>query len=458
MAFLTRTADLLQDALEGRGDVDPWVSDLVPTAQAVASISVVVAPHPDFVSTLGLRLQTEAAALAQAGPAPGTRPRTESRGPVVVLVGRGVPRLLAGVAATVIAVGSVGGVAARSALPGQALYPVKLILDTAAVSLAGSDLDKGLTLLLQSEDRIHEASQLSDEPTAAAADVDTAVHGAIDGITRAQRLLLPSDGSAPDLRALLALQDFSARTMPRVEALRAGVPAGSLPLLSTLRGLLNGLSTNVTQLLASCTACGPAGVAARASLSPSVSPDVGAGPSTLPDLSATVFAGPSTGVGAASEPASGTADTGGTGGALGPGGTGGALDPGGTGGALGPGGSGGTAGRGTSVGTGPQVLPGVSAPVPATRGGGAGLGAPTVTGALPRATVTGAPPGATVTARGGDVGGGAVGGGAVGGAVGATLPGTTATILTPGVTDGTDGVEVQSGPVVSRSCLLGACR
>ena len=445
MAFLTRTADLLQDALEGRGNVDPRVNDLVPTAQAVASISVVVAPHPDFVSTLGLRLQTEAAALAQAGPAPGTRPRTESRGPVVVLVGRGVPRLLAGVAASVIAVGSVSGVAARSALPGQALYPVKLILDTAAVSLAGSDLDKGLTLLLQSEDRIHEASQLSDEPTAAAADVDTAVHGAIDGITRAQRLLLPSDGSAPDLRALLALQDFSARTMPRVEALRAGVPAGSLPLLSTLRGLLNGLSTNVTQLLASCTACGPAGVAARASLSPSVSPDVGAGPSTLPGLSATVFAGPSTGVGAASEPASGTADTGGTGGALGPGGTGGAL---------GPGGSGGTAGRGTSVGTGPQALPGVSAPVPATRGGGAGLGAPTVTGALPRATVTGAPPGATVTARGGDVGGGAVGGGAVS----ATLPGATATILTPGATDGTDGVEVQSGPVVSRSCLLGACR
>ncbi|WP_411282617.1 hypothetical protein, partial [Lapillicoccus sp.] len=259
MAFLTRTADLLQDALQGSGDVDPRVSGLVPTAQVLASISVVVAPDPDFVSTLGLRLQAEAAALAQASPAAGARARTESRKPVVVVVGRGLPRLLAGVAATVLGVGGVVGVVARSALPGQALYPVKQVLDTAAVGLAGSGLDRGVTLLLQSEGRTQEAFQLSDDPTAAAGDVDIAMRGAIDGLTRAQQLLVPSDGSAPDPRALLALRDFSARTMPRVEALRARVPAGSLPLLSTLRGLLNDLSTNVVQLLAGCTTCGPAG-------------------------------------------------------------------------------------------------------------------------------------------------------------------------------------------------------
>ena len=440
MAFLTRTADLLQDALEGRAVVDLRVNDLVPTAQALASISVVVAPDPDFVSTLGLRLQAEAAALAQSGPASGARPRTESRKPVVVLVGRGRPRLLAGVAATVIAVGGVVGVAARSALPGQALYPVKQALDTAAVGLAGSDLDKGMTLLLQSEDRIHEASQLSDDPTAAA--VDIAMRGAIDGITRAQQLLLPSGGSAPDPRALLALQDFSARTMPRVEALRARVPAGSLPLLSTLRSLLNDLSTNVVQLLAGCTTCGPAGAAARASLSPSVG--AGASPSTLPHLSATASAGPSTGVGATSEPTNSTAGTAGTAGAR---------------------------GRETSVGTGAPVPPGGAATVSATRGGGAGVGTSatlpgaTATGGLPGATATGGPPGATATsglpgatATGGLPGATAtLGGAGVGGAgVGATVPGATATVPVPGVP--ADGVRVGSGPVVSRTCALGVCR
>ena len=49
----------------------------------------------------------------------------------------GFPRLLAGAAASVVAVGAIVGVASRSAIPGSALYPVKGWLDAVAVQMAG---------------------------------------------------------------------------------------------------------------------------------------------------------------------------------------------------------------------------------------------------------------------------------------------------------------------------------
>jgi len=219
MASLTRTANLLQEAIEGASGERPRVRHLLPTVAALGSVSLACRPDPDFVAELGRRLQAEAAELAEAA-GTAARGQTDVRarvrpardpGPVIILVGRGLPRLLAGVAASLMAIGGVVGVASRAALPGQALYPVKQVLDTAAVSMAGTDLDKGSRLLSQAQEHIVEASRLVEAPDSTAADVNLALQGAIDDVSRAQALLQRSFAETHDPQALRVSGSFSFR-------------------------------------------------------------------------------------------------------------------------------------------------------------------------------------------------------------------------------------------------------
>ncbi|MDQ6716212.1 MAG: DUF5667 domain-containing protein, partial [Actinomycetota bacterium] len=276
--MMTRTADLLQQAIEG-GTAHSRVRDLVATTTALRSVSIGPGPDPDFVRDLGLRLQAEAAALPVRAPlpprqqsSPGAHRQRRTPQPLVVLVGRGLPRALAGIAASALVLGGVVGAASRSALPGQALYPVKQILDTAAVTLAGSSFDKGSTLLSQAQDHISEASQLSGTSSTSATDVNLALEAAIVDVTQAQEQLRTSFTETGNPQALLAIQDFSTRAIPQVEALRTRLPSGSLPLLATLRSLLSSVSTNAVQQLASCQTCGGAAESARQSATPAADP------------------------------------------------------------------------------------------------------------------------------------------------------------------------------------------
>jgi len=297
MASLTRTANLLQEAIEGASGERPRVRHLLPTVAALGSVSLACRPDPDFVAELGRRLQAEAAELAGAA-GTAARGQTDVRarvrpardpGPVIILVGRGLPRLLAGVAASLMAIGGVVGVASRAALPGQALYPVKQVLDTAAVSMAGTDLDKGSRLLSQAQEHIVEASRLVEAPDSTAADVNLALQGAIDDVSRAQALLQRSFAETHDPQALRVSGSFSTRAIPQVDALRDRVPSESLSLVTALRALLGTAASSADRQPTSCETCGAAGEVARRALGPDAAAD--ASPSALPSLTAPTTAG-----------------------------------------------------------------------------------------------------------------------------------------------------------------------
>lgn len=53
MASLTRTANLLQEAIEGASGERPRVRHLLPTVAALGSVSLACRPDPDFVAELG---------------------------------------------------------------------------------------------------------------------------------------------------------------------------------------------------------------------------------------------------------------------------------------------------------------------------------------------------------------------------------------------------------------------
>ncbi|MGI8718805.1 MAG: hypothetical protein ACR2JN_13340, partial [Lapillicoccus sp.] len=274
MPFMTRTADLLQDALES-GSVDAsQFAALATTARRAGTVglSARFAPDPAFVSALGQRLLAEAATLSSRQQTSTARTsaarsvemrRTGQRvKPVVFVVGRGLPRAIAGVAASALAVGAVVGVAARGAVPGAVLYPVRQILDSAAVRLATSDFDKGMTLLAQGREHIRDAREMVGRGTPDPEALDVGLSAAIDSVSAGRVLLLRSFAETGDTQAVRELQDFSTAELPGVDALRERVPASSLPLLEQLRALLGGSWSDRPQQLAACESCAGADTAA----------------------------------------------------------------------------------------------------------------------------------------------------------------------------------------------------
>jgi hypothetical protein len=305
MPVLNRAADRFQRALDGERVTDEGLAELVETSRHLVGLTSAV-PTADaaFVATLRDRLMAEAARMP--APSPGAAKAAAARHaasrttPVVVVVGRGLPRLLAGAAASVLLVGGVVGVASRTAVPGQALYPVKGWLDGVAVRLADNDLERGQTYLSQAQGHVSDARTLS-EGSRQVTDVDTALTAAADSVRKGRQALDTSYASTGNPQALLAMRDFTARTLPQLEALRTEVPAESLPQLAVLESLLRDTEQITARRLAACgSACsgvasstlGPASLPGSVTTAPSGSPTAsGSGGVTVPDTAVTVPGG-----------------------------------------------------------------------------------------------------------------------------------------------------------------------
>lgn len=377
MALLNRSADRFQRALEGGPITDAQLAELVETSRhLVAAGASAPAPDPAFVAALRERLMTEAASMPAPSPtaarAAAARRTARRAAPVVVVVGRGLPRLLAGATASVLLVGGIVGVASRGAVPGQALYPVKGWLDGIQVRLADNDLARGRTYLDQAQEHISDARELA-EHRGSADHIDVALLAAIDAVRGGQHSLDTAYATTGNPQALIAMRDFSARALPQVGVLRTEVPAQSLPLVAQLEKLLQqGQETTARRIAACGSACSDLvsslGPASLPSLTTTASDGRPAGPSggSAPGGVNVPSAPVTTGAGGGSVPLpSVSASAGGLG--------------------AGVGGGGVTAGTG-GVGVG---LPTVSATVPI-------LPSATVTLPLPSATIGTGGVGATV--------------------------------------------------------------
>ncbi|MGZ4627683.1 hypothetical protein [Oryzihumus sp.] len=253
MPLLSRRADLFHRALEGAPAADDEIAALVGTASRIPTLDgPACAPRPEFVEQLGARLRAEAQTLPARPARPAAVRQVPGGGPLVLVVGKGLPRVLVGAAATVLVASAAVGVVSREALPGTALYPVKQLLDTAAVQLAGSEHDRGLTLLAQAQQHISEAGDLADGGTTDPAPYDEALGAAYDATLGGQRTLLALYDRDHDQQALIAVQDFTARALPQVQALRSRVPAASVPAVDRLLSVLQLGDEAVARKVAVC--------------------------------------------------------------------------------------------------------------------------------------------------------------------------------------------------------------
>src|SRR5262245_37650910 len=114
MRVLNRSADRFEDALEGLPVADDRTTALVGTAHRLTAVGrAVPGPDPTFVTTLRERLVAEAASMPAPTPAQrrtATQRRTaDGTTPVVVVVGKGLPRAVAGAVASLLLIGAIVG-------------------------------------------------------------------------------------------------------------------------------------------------------------------------------------------------------------------------------------------------------------------------------------------------------------------------------------------------------------
>lgn len=239
-----RDADLLQRALDGDRDAldHPLLRDESGELAALLRLSSElprprVAPDQAFVERLRDQLVAETAhrpLLSSVDERTAEVSRTPApAGPRMLTVPRS-GRLLAGLAAAVVLVAAVLGGLSTRALPGDTLYPVKLMIGDAQVRLAGSDIGRGRALLAQVDTRLDEVDGLVAAGNPPPSLVDETLTRASDDLGDAQRELLTTDSGSPDPRAIQLLADAGAQATGRLAALRDRVPLASVPAVDHL--------------------------------------------------------------------------------------------------------------------------------------------------------------------------------------------------------------------------------
>jgi hypothetical protein len=131
---------------------------------------------------------------------------------------------------------------------------VRQLLDSAEVQLAGSDFDRGVTWLSQAQEHISDGGALvtRDGARTEPAAVDQAMLSAHDAVGTGQRALLGEFDRTGNTQALIAVQDFTARALPQLNALRTVVPEASRPGVDALIALLEQARTTLAARIAAC--------------------------------------------------------------------------------------------------------------------------------------------------------------------------------------------------------------
>lgn len=243
-----RRADRFDALVEGTATAEPASrdGDLLELVGALRSTPEVHA-RPEFVAGLRGRLMAEAdTGLVPADTSrlrlPERRPRRERRLAAVV-----------GGLAVVGATTSVA-VAAQSALPGDTLYPIKQVIESAHVGLSVGEANKGATVLANASDRLTEVDALAHQDGGVADDLRIAqtLNTFTDQATQASDLLLSDYAHHGDQSSIVALRDFSASSLDRLAALEPYIPAEARDELIRAAQALNTIGTEAAQRCPSC--------------------------------------------------------------------------------------------------------------------------------------------------------------------------------------------------------------
>jgi hypothetical protein len=274
-----RRADEFEALVSGASAAEPGVdpdvrdADLLELVTAMRAVPEVSA-RPEFVTDLREQLMAEAqTALTPEVVDDLARLRLPSRRPKR-------ERRLAAIIGAVAVVGATTGVsvASQSALPGDALYPVKRVIERAHTGISVGDASKGKTILGNASDRLGEVEELTGQgdPGNEQRIADTLDTFADEAKTGSD--LLFSDYKDNDNASSIArVHDFASTSLDRLAALEPRIPAAAHEELIDAANVLSTLDTEATQL---CPDCGGASIE-------SIPPSLAAGAPLTPPQPAT---------------------------------------------------------------------------------------------------------------------------------------------------------------------------
>jgi Domain of unknown function (DUF5667) len=169
-------------------------------------------------------------------------------------------RRIAAAAAGVAMVGATTSmaVAAQSALPGDALYPLKQLIEGAQTGIEVNEGDKGATILANASGRLAEITALSrdgrlDDGEAVADTLNTFSRQSVE----ASDLLLTDYATTGDDSSIAALRDFTGESMQTLAELEAVVPDQARDELLRAARILTQIDAQAQQ---ACPSCGGDGI------------------------------------------------------------------------------------------------------------------------------------------------------------------------------------------------------
>ena len=169
-------------------------------------------------------------------------------------------RRIAAAAAGLAVVGATTSMAmaAQSALPGDALYPIKRLIEGAETGLAVSEGEKGTTLLDNAAGRLDEITALSRDGRL---DDSEAVEDTLNDFSRqavaASDLLLTDYASSGDESSITELRDFTGESMQTLAELESVVPEQARDELLRAARILTQIDAEAQR---ACPACGGHGI------------------------------------------------------------------------------------------------------------------------------------------------------------------------------------------------------
>ena len=143
--------------------------------------------------------------------------------------------------------------ASQSALPGDALYPVKRAIENAQTGLSSGD-DKTEGILGNASARLDEVAALSDRGTA---ESDTQVPGTIHDFSEQAQEGARRALNSGDNEQITALREFTANSMAQLESLDTVVPAQARDELASAAKLVGTLDQRARDGLSVLWGCGP---------------------------------------------------------------------------------------------------------------------------------------------------------------------------------------------------------
>jgi Domain of unknown function (DUF5667) len=247
-----RRAERFDSLVEGgrRDDVDQTTSDLLELVGALRSVPEAEA-RPEFVADLRERLLL--AAQTELTPARAARERDVERLTVRPTRTRRERRIALALG-TVAVVGATTTMAyaSQSAIPGDALYPLKRTIENTQVGFSHGDDAKGEAILGNASARLDEVGKLTQEKNPDAQLVTQTLNTFTGQATDASNHLLADHEQNGDAASIQQLHQFTQHSIDQLSALAPVVPHGAQAALENAAATLMTIDHAATDACPDC--------------------------------------------------------------------------------------------------------------------------------------------------------------------------------------------------------------